>query len=241
MLGWVRQQRPNSKWVLEKVTNVTFFVAKLRNHTIGRGKFLPHYIVENRGFVPLDCNKTNGKSYNDNICFFQALALHNGCHLTNLECDTQHYYKRYRATRPDDKEFRGVKLEEILDLELLFEVIIFVYLLEPTKPDGDDDDDTYNDDNQPEITAQLVHRSLSHYSSTLYLNLYGQHFSYIKDLSKFTKSFCCFRCGKFWKTANMLRRHERKCEEKVHYKFPGGAYKNPSVVATFRLPAKFTG
>ena len=230
MLEWVRQQRPNSKWVVEQATNVTFFVTKLRDHPIGRGKLLPHYIVENRGVVSLDRDKSNNKSYNDNLCFFRALALHNGCHLINLERDTQHYYERYRETRPDDKKFRGVKLEEILDLERLFEVNVFVYSLEPTKPDGDDGDDTDNDDNQPEITAQLVYRSLSHYSSTLYLNLYGQHFSYIKDLSKYTKSFCCSRCGKFWKRAYMLRRHERKCEAKVHYKFPGGVYKTPLTI-----------
>ena len=54
MLEWIRQQRPNSKWVVDQVTNVTFFVTKLRDHPMGRGKLLPHYIVENRGIVTLD-------------------------------------------------------------------------------------------------------------------------------------------------------------------------------------------
>lgn len=64
---------------MEQVTNVTFFVTKLRDHPIGQGKILPHYIVENRGIVPLDRGKNNNKPYKDNLCFFRALALHNGC------------------------------------------------------------------------------------------------------------------------------------------------------------------
>ena len=45
-LKWLRQQRPNSKWVVDLITNVTWFVWKLRDHPIGRGKSLPHYLVE---------------------------------------------------------------------------------------------------------------------------------------------------------------------------------------------------
>ena len=79
-LEWVRQQRPNSKWVVDLVTNVTWFVWKLRDHPIGRGKNLPHYLVENRGIDALENNYKTGKPYPDNLCFFRCLALHNGCH-----------------------------------------------------------------------------------------------------------------------------------------------------------------
>jgi len=41
-LEWVRQQTPNSKWVMDLVTNVTWLVWKLRDHPIGHGKYLPH-------------------------------------------------------------------------------------------------------------------------------------------------------------------------------------------------------
>ena len=50
VLEWVRQRRPNSKWVVEQVTNITFFVTKLRGHPIGRGTYLPSYLAENHGF-----------------------------------------------------------------------------------------------------------------------------------------------------------------------------------------------
>ena len=43
-LEWVRQQRPNGKWVVDLVTNITWFITKIRDHPIGRGKYLPGYI-----------------------------------------------------------------------------------------------------------------------------------------------------------------------------------------------------
>ena len=233
MLEWVRQQRPNSKWVIEKVTNVTFFVTKLRDHPIGRGGNLPSYLGKNNGLIPLDSNAQTGKIYNDNLCFFRALALHNGCHLKNLERDAHHYYERYRQTRPEKKRFSGIKLEELADLEHLFEVNIFVYSLEPTKPDGEMGEDEIGQDNNnstPELSAQLIHRSLCHYPSTLYLNLYKHHFSYIKNVQKYSKSYCCSRCGKFWKHTGMLHRHEKTCEAKVRFKFPGGVYRTPPTI-----------
>ena len=46
----------------------------------------------------------------------------------------------------------------------------------------------------------------------MYLNLYENHFSYIKDLAQYSKSFCCSRSGKYWK------------------KYPGGAYHVPKTV-----------
>ena len=95
-LEWVRQQRPNSKWVVDVVTNVTWFVWKIRDHPIGRGKYLPGHIAENRGIDAVENNAKTGKPYEDNLCFFRCLALYNGCHTKNLERDAQYYYQQYR-------------------------------------------------------------------------------------------------------------------------------------------------
>ena len=72
-LEWIRQQRPNSKWVVDLVTNVTF-VWKICDHPIGRGKYLPGYVVGNMGITPLDRNIQRGKPYEDNLCLFRCLA-----------------------------------------------------------------------------------------------------------------------------------------------------------------------
>ena len=199
-----------------------------------RERYLPAFLSGREPcLVALDRNSNNGKVYSDNLCFFRALALHNGCHQKNLERDAQHYCERYRKFFPEKNKFCGVKLKELIDLEHLYEVNISVYSLEPTKPDGDEgeeDREKEEEDFAPEIAAQLIHHSLCHYPSTLYLNLYQNHFSYIKDLKKYAKSYSCSRCGTLWKHVGKLNRHERICEAKVSYQFPGGAYKTPPTI-----------
>ena len=132
-LEWVRQQRPNSKWVVDLVTNITWFITKIRDHPIGRGKYLPGYIVDNIGITPLDRNIQTGKPYEDNLCFFRCLAFHNGCHTKNLERDTKHYYQQYQDAGLSKKKFHGVKLSELDQLEKVYEVNIQVYSLAPTQ------------------------------------------------------------------------------------------------------------
>ena len=186
-LEWVRQQRPNSKWVVDLVTNITWFVLKLRDHPIGRGKYLPGYIVDNYGIDALESNAKTGKPYEDNLCFFRCLALHNGCHTKNLERDTQYYYQQYRDAGLSKKKFHGVKLSELDQLEKVYEVNIQVYSLAPTQTHCEEHEE--NEENRPDISASLIRRSHRHYACTLYLNLHENHFSYIKDLARYSKSF----------------------------------------------------
>ena len=72
VLEWVRQKRPNSKWIVDQVANVTFFITKLRGHPIGRGSDsdLPAFLSKNNGLLPLHRSVETGKVYNDNLCFF---------------------------------------------------------------------------------------------------------------------------------------------------------------------------
>ena len=80
VLEWARHQRPNSKWVVDIITNVTFFVSKLKGHPIGTGSKLPKFILKNKSMKALNRDHQTGKLYNDNLCFFRCLAVHNGCH-----------------------------------------------------------------------------------------------------------------------------------------------------------------
>ena len=166
-LEWVRQQRPNSKWVVDLVTNITWFITKIRHHPIGRGKYLPGYIVDNSGITPLDRNIQTGKPNEDNLCFFRCLALHNGCHTKNLERDTQYYYQQYRDAGLSKKKFHGVKLSELDQLEKVYEVNIQVYSLAPTQTHCEEHEE--NEENRPDISASLIRRSHRHYACTLYL------------------------------------------------------------------------
>ena len=67
-LEWAPRQRPNSKRVVvDLITNVTRFVWKIRDRPIGHGKYLPGYIVDNMGIIPLDRNIQKDKSYDDGL------------------------------------------------------------------------------------------------------------------------------------------------------------------------------
>ena len=81
MLEKAHYSRPNSSWVVEVVSNITFFINKLKEHPIGCGINLPDFIVNNTGLHALQKNKKTGKWYSDNLCLFRCLALHTGCTL----------------------------------------------------------------------------------------------------------------------------------------------------------------
>ena len=120
-------------------------------------------------------------------------------------------------------------MEDLSDLEKLFQLNIVVYSLGPS----DENDDSHDSDSQDEtpnpgvIVARIVRRSHRRYAETMYLNLYEHHFSYIKNIKSYCKSFQCSKCGTFWKHAGKLHRHERTCEAKTHFRYPGGAYVPP--------------
>ncbi len=71
ILEWARQQRPDTKWVVHAVTNVTFYVNKLRNHPIGCGLELPAYILNNDAIAALQKDKNHHFQYTDNLCLFR--------------------------------------------------------------------------------------------------------------------------------------------------------------------------
>ena len=194
-------------------------MSKLRGHPIGKSTRLPLYVLNNPTILSLDCNNQTGRPYEDNLCFFRCLAAHRGCHPNNLERDTQHFYGRYVEVSND--KFEAVSLDELPELEKLFELNIFVYELI----------EIYDDETEERsVVAQLVQRSHRRYSNSMYVNLYGKHFSYIKDISLYSKSYCCSKCDKFWKSSWALNRHERTCEAVVKHTFHGGAYRVPQTL-----------
>jgi hypothetical protein len=107
-------------------------------------------------------------------------------------------------------------LDDLVVLEQVFSLNVYVYDLQETEP-GD-------------IAARLVRRSPYKYDDTMNLNLYEQHFSYIKDLRSYSHSYLCSKCDRLWKHVGKLHRHERTCTGDVIYKYPGGAYHTTQTV-----------
>ncbi|KAI8516762.1 hypothetical protein Bbelb_053430 [Branchiostoma belcheri] len=137
--------------------------------------------------------------YNDKRCFFRCLALHRHCDRTNLEGATKTLFHQYLAWAGKTvKQFKGVSLKHLNDLETLFDVDIYVYALQPN-----DDEDAAADD----FFAELVRRPLSTHNNTMYLNLYGDHFM-----------------RQEMEPPRHCEVHIRTCDGKAAREYPGGAY-----------------
>ena len=203
ILQWAVAQRPNSDWVCEHVTNATFFLNRIVDHPIGCvGINLPDYVKNNKAIFGLEKDCYRNTTYNDNLCLFRCLALHLGREAAAL-------YAEYTDTPV--RHFAGVTLDDLSKIEATFDVNVCVYKLVPT--------------GNEKTTAELVRRSMGHYTETMYLNLYEAHFSYIKDIRMYSHSYKCSKCEQaLWKSPYHLHRHERTCTEGIKRVYKGGVY-----------------
>ena len=203
ILQWAIAHRPNSDWICSSVTNVTFFVNKILQHPIGCvGVSLPTYVKLNKAIVGLEKDK-HSKPYLDNLCLFRCRGLH-------LGRDAMDVYAEY--TDQPARQFRGVTIEELHKVELVFRVNITVYEL-------------------GEVSAKLVRRSLGKHADNIFVNMCETHFSYIRDMKKFSHSYVCSKCGEsLWRYPSMLKIHESTCEGGIRRVYKGGVYHpTPSV------------
>ena len=227
VLQWAINQRPDSAWVCELVTNVTFFVNRIIDHPIGCVGMtdLPMYIKKNKAVIALEKEPVHAKRYNDNLCLFRCLALHRGCERRRLEPAVETLYATYAQDGVPMAAFAGVTMDDLYRVETTFETNVCVYSL--VKPDGDEAEE----EDGGKSTAELVRRSVCKYPDTLYLNLHGTHFSYIQDRRMYCHSYRCRKCGdSLWKDAWHLRNHESTCTGGVRRVYPGGVYHStPSV------------
>ena len=216
VLQWAIAQRPNSDWVVELVTNVTFFINCIVHHPIGCvGVNLPDYVKHNKAIVGLEKDHHRNAIYRDNLCLFRCLALHQGCDVRRLEATVATLYAKYTDTPVRD--FAGVTLDELDEVETTFKTNVVVYKLEEI---GDG-----------KTTSELVRRSTDQYPDTMYVNIFETHFSYIKDINMYSRSWRCRNCEQaLWKSSWELYRHERTCEAGVNRIYKGGVYRPPSSV-----------
>ena len=208
-------QRPNSDWVVELVTNVTFFINRIVQHPIGCvGVVLPDYVKHNKAVVGL-AKDEHGATYNDNLCLFRCLALHQGCDVRRLEATVVTLYAKYTDTPVHD--FAGVTIDDLSKIEATFDVNVVVYKLVEIA--------------EGKTVGELVRRSLCQFTDTMYLNLYETHFSYIRDIKAYSHSYKCSKCGEsLWKYPSLLKRHELTCEGDIRRVYKGGVYHPPQSI-----------
>ena len=184
-------------------------------HPIGCvGVTLPDYVKNNKAIVGL-AKDEHGATYNDNLCLFRCLALHQGCDDRHLEATVVTLYAKYTDIPVHD--FAGVTIEDVHKVETKFKTNVVIYQLVKT-PDG-------------KTVAELVRRSPAQYPETMYVHLYETHFSYIRDMKKFSHSYRCSKCeNSMWKRPAWLERHELRCEAGVNRIYKGGVYHPPQSI-----------
>ena len=180
VLEWVRNQRPNSKWVFFKLVQTLVTVTRL-NFPIGAPVDLPPYILSNPSIIALANNRHSGEPYIDNLCLFRCLALHQGEGECSLERVTKALFDQYlQETSMVREDFDGVDLSELCFVEECFEVAIHLYSIDETGQ------------------AISVRRSVKEFRP-MYVNLYDDHCSYITSINGFSQAFVCWKCDKiFW-------------------------------------------
>ena len=199
-----RVSRPTSEWIFVKVTNVEFFVYKLKGVPIGSALELPEYLMRNKGLNALIRNHHN-KQYADKKCFFRCLALFQGISIRGLERKTNKLLKFY-CEKAGIKHFDGVTLDQLDSISRLFKIPINVY---------------EQDENR---STNLIFRSTLCTGTVLNLNLWDEHFSFIKDLEIYSQSFRCKKCDKMWKKSGNFHRHIKTCEVGVKEYYKSGTF-----------------
>ena len=164
--------RPDTKWKVVQVSNITFYANSLKDAPLGAGASLPSYITNNHGLANV--------SGNDNLCFFRCLAVHRGADRRWYERETKKLFNDYcMHCNIVPNTFVGVNLVDFIDLEDFFKVNLVVYELE-------------------EGVGKLIQRSRELYSETMRLNIWKNHLSLIVDFEHYCRVYQCIYCGKLW-------------------------------------------
>ena len=205
----LKEQRPNTKWVIEHIVNLRIHLV-ITTYPLGKPPHLPDYIKNNRYIIGLEKDKNNANLYKDHFCFFHCFTIGKfGKTRHNYNQKAKELFQDYcQHFQVKPQDFKGAELDEFPELEEYYEVQLFAMFL---KEDG---------------SAKTLYLSQSSYPTKIYMNVYQNHLSYIKDIKMYSKQYICRRCDKVFAEMRNLKQHEPRCDGTVEHAFPGGIYKN---------------
>ena len=221
------QQRPDTRWRLHALTNITFYMYKMNGvfRTGGAagspafaGVECPSFLRQNKHVVGLFKDRRTGKPYADRLCFFRCLSLLVDCEcagrcrcLIPRELTVRRLFKEFLDHRQlEPTEFAGVNETDLVGLETLFGVSVTVFAM---NADG---------------VCSVVWNSRRKFARPLNLHLYANHFSYIKDIDAFCGNFQCENCEAQFTRAQSCRRHTCKIGDLTEFALQGGMFRAPS-------------
>jgi hypothetical protein len=223
IINYILQQRENTKNKIIMITNVLYTIFPYNDQPLGSEVILPSYIKRNRSILSF-LKRQDGVYYNDQLCFFRCLVAHlhpefqkrDEVTKTEFNKKTKHYFEKWKEFNARNgkeiKKFTGVQINEMSQLELCFQININIFRL--TKKEA----------------CCSVFRSVASFDSTMYLNQYENHLSYIKDIAVYSKRFICSHCRRIFKRKDHWQNHEKSCENKIKLKYVGGYYSSKQTI-----------
>ena len=70
----LKEQRPNTKWVIERIVNLRIHLV-ITTYPLGKPPKLPNYIKNNRHIIGLEKDKKTAIHCKDHLCFSRCLAI----------------------------------------------------------------------------------------------------------------------------------------------------------------------
>ena len=122
------QERANTKRKFYKLTSLTVFAALLKDVPMGcKDSVVPELLPKNQIVNCLNFEKNTRKPYNDNLCFFRAVALHLFGN-DRLEEETSRVFNLFlnNCGEADPSKFQGVHMTDIQKMEEMLQLNIFL-------------------------------------------------------------------------------------------------------------------
>ena len=150
------REKANTKWKFYKLSNLTFFASLFEDVPMGcKDTVLPEPIFKNHNVNCLTFERNTRQTYNDNLCLFKTLALHSQGN-EKLKEETSKIFNLFLNNSEDEGvlKFHGVNLNDILKVEDVLQLNIFLYDLDFV--DG-------------ELIGELARRSLQTFENSVKL------------------------------------------------------------------------
>ena len=122
------REKANTKWKFQKLTNLTFFACLHEEVPMGcKDTVLLEPLFKNHNVNCLTFDSNTRQSYNDNLCFFRALALHLHGN-EKLEKETSKIFNLFlnNSEEGDVSKFQAVHLNDSQKVEDLLQPNIFL-------------------------------------------------------------------------------------------------------------------
>ena len=191
--------------------NLTIFAALLKNAPMGcMDAVLPEPLLKKCTIKCLTFEDNTRQPDNDNFCIFCALALHLHGN-QRLEEETSKVFNSFinKMDRLSPNQFKGVHMNEILNVEDLLTLNILLY------------DIDIEDGN---IIGEFARRSVQKYDNTVRLLSYKNHICYVSNINAVFQSFRCPNCDTFFNKTLNLEQHLTTCSERVKNVYPRNVY-----------------